>query len=85
MAFKLVESAQHRWRSVNAPHLIALVRVGTEFKDDKLGQRSETGNQPQTAAEDEMPSAALPASAERRKRGFRSTHESLFYSRPECD
>jgi hypothetical protein len=27
MAFKLIESAQTRWRAVNAPHLVALVRV----------------------------------------------------------
>jgi len=26
MAFKLIECAQHRWRAVNAPHLVALVR-----------------------------------------------------------
>src|SRR5439155_1242252 len=26
MVFKLVESAQQRWRAVNAPHLVALVR-----------------------------------------------------------
>jgi hypothetical protein len=28
MAFKLIESAQTRWRAVNAPHLVALVRAG---------------------------------------------------------
>jgi hypothetical protein len=28
MVFKLVESAQQRWRAVNAPHLVALVRAG---------------------------------------------------------
>ncbi len=28
MAFKLIESAQARWRAVNAPHLVALVRAG---------------------------------------------------------
>jgi len=27
MAFKLIESAQRRWRAVNAPHLVALVRA----------------------------------------------------------
>ena len=27
MAFKLIESAQRRWRMVNAPHLVALVRA----------------------------------------------------------
>jgi hypothetical protein len=27
MAFKLIESAQSRWRAVNAPRLVALVRA----------------------------------------------------------
>ena len=31
MAFKLIESAQDRWRAVNAPHLVALVRAGATF------------------------------------------------------
>ena len=31
MAFKLIESAQARWRAVNAPHLVALVRAGATF------------------------------------------------------
>ena len=30
MAFKPIESAQARWRAVNAPHLVALVRAGYE-------------------------------------------------------
>ena len=29
MAFKLIESAQRRWRMVSAPHLVALVRAGS--------------------------------------------------------
>jgi transposase-like protein len=32
MTFKLIESAQDRWRSVNAPHLVALVRAGARFE-----------------------------------------------------
>jgi putative transposase len=32
MAFKLIESAQRRWRKVNAPHLVALVRAGAQFE-----------------------------------------------------
>jgi len=32
MAFKLVESAQARWRAVNAPHLVSLVRAGVKFE-----------------------------------------------------
>jgi hypothetical protein len=58
MAFKLVESAQRRWRSVNAPHLVALVRAGAGFKDGKLVERTESGSRSQTAAENEVPAAA---------------------------
>jgi transposase-like protein len=32
MAFKLIESAQHRWRAINGPHLVALVRAGAAFR-----------------------------------------------------
>jgi len=39
MAFKLIESAQARWRAVNAPHLVALVRAGAKFKNGKLLER----------------------------------------------
>ena len=36
MALKLIESAQPRWRAVNAPHLVALVRAGARFEKGKL-------------------------------------------------
>jgi transposase-like protein len=39
MAFKLIESAQHRWRAVNAPQLVALVRAGARFERGKLVER----------------------------------------------
>ncbi|MGB8382537.1 MAG: IS256 family transposase [Dermatophilaceae bacterium] len=39
MAFKLIESAQARWRSVNAPHLVALVRAGARFDKGILIER----------------------------------------------
>ena len=39
MAFKLIESAQARWRAVNAPHLVALVRAGAKFEKGKLVER----------------------------------------------
>jgi transposase-like protein len=39
MAFKLIESAQQRWRAVNAPHLVALVRAGARFEKGKLVER----------------------------------------------
>ena len=32
MAFKLIESVQTRWRAVNAPFLVALVRTGATFE-----------------------------------------------------
>ncbi|MEU5307130.1 IS256 family transposase [Streptomyces noursei] len=39
MVFKLVESAQQRWRAVNAPHLVALVRTGARFERGQLVER----------------------------------------------
>jgi putative transposase len=41
MVFKLVESAQHRWRAVNAPHMVALVRAGARFERGRLVERHE--------------------------------------------
>ena len=41
MAFKLIEAAQDRWRAVNAPHLVALVRAGAVFRDGVLIERPE--------------------------------------------
>jgi transposase-like protein len=49
MAFKLIESAQARWRAVNAPHLVALVRAGTRFDNGKLVERPDD-HVPPTAA-----------------------------------
>jgi putative transposase len=51
MAYKLIESAQTRWRAVNAPHLVALVRAGATFKDGKLVERprDESGGDQQAA------------------------------------
>jgi transposase-like protein len=40
MVFKLVESAQQRWRAVNTPHLVALVRAGASFERGILVERS---------------------------------------------
>ena len=33
MAFKLIEAAQDRWRAVNGPHLVALVRAGATLRE----------------------------------------------------
>src|SRR6266536_1604689 len=39
MVFKLLEAAQGRWRAVNGPHLVALVRAGARFQAGKLIER----------------------------------------------
>lgn len=39
MAYKLSDAAQARWRAVNAPHLVGLVRAGAVFHKGKLLER----------------------------------------------
>ncbi|OIJ84535.1 transposase [Streptomyces colonosanans] len=39
MVFKLVESAQERWRAITGAHLVALVRAGAVFKNGELVER----------------------------------------------
>jgi putative transposase len=39
MAFKLLEAAQDRWRAVNGPHLVALVRAGARFDKGVMLER----------------------------------------------
>jgi transposase-like protein len=53
MAYKLIEAAQARWRTVNAPHLVALVRAGAQFHNGKLIERPDapTATDTATAAE----------------------------------
>jgi transposase-like protein len=50
MAFKLIESAQARWRAVNAPHLVALVRAGARFEKGILVERPEESGGDQQVA-----------------------------------
>ena len=50
MSFKLIESAQARWRAVNAPHLVALVRAGARFKKGKLVERPDESEGDQQVA-----------------------------------
>ena len=46
MAFKLIQSAQARWRAVNGPRLVALVRAGAKFEKGKLVERpDESGDE----------------------------------------
>jgi hypothetical protein len=63
MAFKLIQAAERRWRLVNAPHLVALVRAGATFKDGKLAeqpadQAPEANATSPTASDDELAAAA---------------------------
>jgi len=55
MAFKLIESAQTRWRMVNTPHLVALVRAGVPFTNGKQVERSDQSNTEPNAAEHAYP------------------------------
>jgi putative transposase len=45
MAYKLIEQAQTRWRAVNAPHLVALVRAGVKFEKGVMVERSDEQNE----------------------------------------
>jgi transposase-like protein len=52
MVFKLLEAAEGRWRAVNRPHLVALVRAGARFKKGRLVER------PKEAPEEEIDEVA---------------------------
>ena len=39
--FKLVESAQARWRAITAAHLVSLVRAGARFENGVLVERAD--------------------------------------------
>jgi hypothetical protein len=39
MVFKLIEAASERWRYVNGPHLVALVRADAKFEKGVLVER----------------------------------------------
>ena len=41
MAFKLIDAAQDRWRRINGPELVALVRAGATFKKGNLVENQE--------------------------------------------
>jgi transposase-like protein len=41
MCFKLLEAAEGRWRRVNAPELVALVRAGAKFVNGRLVERDD--------------------------------------------
>jgi transposase-like protein len=50
MAYKLIDAAQARWRAVNAPHLVALVRAGAVFHKGRLLERPTDITPPEPAA-----------------------------------
>jgi transposase-like protein len=50
MAYKLIEAAQSRWRAVNAPHLVALVRAGAKFDNGQLVERPDESTAKEEAA-----------------------------------
>jgi hypothetical protein len=50
LAFKLIESAQHRWRAVNSAHLVALVRSGAKFENGVLVERPDESTSGDTHA-----------------------------------
>ena len=52
MVFKLLEAAEGRWRAVNGPHLVALVRAGARFEQGRLIER------PKEAPEEEIDEVA---------------------------
>ena len=45
MAFKLIQSAEQRWRAVNGPRLVALVRAGAVFEKGVLIERPKQPDQ----------------------------------------
>jgi transposase-like protein len=51
MAYKLIDAAQTRWRAVNAPHLVALVRAGAVFHKGKLLDGPSTSHRPNPAVD----------------------------------
>uniref|UniRef100_A0A5Q5CDH1 Mutator family transposase n=1 Tax=Mycobacterium sp. (strain JLS) TaxID=164757 RepID=A0A5Q5CDH1_MYCSJ len=53
MAYKLIDAAQARWRAVNAPHLVALVRAGAVFHKGKLLERPADITPPEPAGSTE--------------------------------
>jgi len=68
MAFKLIEAAQERWRAVNAPHLVALVRAGTRFECGKLVERDPALEVTQAADDTPVRSPATSESTRQQRR-----------------
>ena len=52
MAYKLLDAAQDRWRKINAPHLVPLVRAGAVYINGKHQERTTTQPDTETTQED---------------------------------
>ena len=63
MAFKLIEAAQDRWRAVNGPHLVALVRAGATFEKGVLIENQPAGSGSRRVINDETRSTGLDDSS----------------------
>ena len=48
MVFKLLEAAEGRWRAVNGPHLVALVRAEARFEKGRLVERPKEAPEEET-------------------------------------
>ncbi len=58
MVFKLVESAEDRWRAITGAHLVALVRSGARFENGILVvERGEAADDPQPTPTWPLPTA----------------------------
>jgi transposase-like protein len=58
MAFQLLPAAQDRWRAVNGPHLVALVRAGATFHKGQLVERpTDINNKTRKTAPKKAPNA----------------------------
>jgi hypothetical protein len=44
VCFKLIQAAEGRWRRINGPELVALVRAGAKFVNGRLVERSDQGD-----------------------------------------
>jgi hypothetical protein len=65
MAFKLIESAQQRWRAVNSAHLVALVRAGAKCEGAVLVERpgESTGGDTHAARHADPQASTIPLGA----------------------
>ena len=52
MAYKLVRAAEERWRRIDAPHLVPLVRARATFIDGQLQERKEAATEDLVDQED---------------------------------